>query len=101
VDLAQAICDENIMYALQHSQGIEKDTDIVSLTAELRIGPLASGCVHESSVRMVALRKGALRVEALRVVDLTRETEDGLGVITDVRDLPDVIAVEVEERAAN
>jgi hypothetical protein len=94
VDMAQAICDENIVYALQHSQGIERDTDILSLTAELRIGPLASGCVHESSVRMVALRKGALRVEALRVVDLTRETEDGLGVITDVRDLPDVIAVE-------
>lgn len=43
---------------------------------------------------MVALRTGALRVEALRVVDLTRETEDGLGVITDVRDLPDVIAIE-------
>jgi hypothetical protein len=94
IDLAQAICDENIMYALQHSQGVERDTEIVSLTAELRIGPLASGCVHESAVRMVAVRKGALRVEALRVVDLTRETEDGLGVITDVRDLPDVIAVE-------
>lgn len=55
---------------------------------------MASGCVHESSVKMVALRTGALRVEALRVVDLTRETEDGLGVITDVRDLPDVIAIE-------
>lgn len=94
VDLAQAICDENIVYALQHSHGIERDTDILSLTAELRIGPLASGCVHESSVKMVALRTGALRVEALRVVDLTRETEDGLGVITDVRDLPDVIAIE-------
>lgn len=97
LDMAQAVCDENIVYALQHSQGIEKDTEIVSLTAELRIGPLASGCVHESQIKMVALKAGALRVEALRIVDLTKETDDGMGVITDVRDLPDVIAVEAEE----
>lgn len=64
----------------------------MSLTAELRIGPLASGCVHEALVRMVAVRAGYLRVEAIRCVNLSRET-DGGGVITDMRDLPDVVCV--------
>jgi TRAPP trafficking subunit Trs65 len=92
LDIAQAICDENIVYALQHTGTAESATEIVSLTAELRIGPLAAGCVHEAQVRMVALRVGCLRVEAMRVVDLSRELEGG-GVITDVRDLPDVVCV--------
>ena len=94
LDIAQAVCDENIVYALQHSQGMERDTEIVSLTAELRIGPLPAGCVHESVVRMVAVKRGFLKVEAVRIVDLTKESEEGVGLITDVRELPDVIAVD-------
>lgn len=73
---------------------MERDTEIVSLTAELRIGPLPAGCVHESVVRMVAVKRGFLKVEAVRIVDLTKESEEGVGLITDVRELPDVIAVD-------
>jgi TRAPP trafficking subunit Trs65 len=96
VDLAQAVCDENIIYALQHSNAHPTATDIVNLTAELRIGPLGPGACHECEIRMVALRRGALRVEAVRVVDLVREAEEGPGapgVVTDVRELPDVYVV--------
>jgi hypothetical protein len=96
VDIAPAICDENIIYALQHQNPQSSGTDMLSLTPELRIGPLAPGTCHEAEIRLLALKKGPLRVEAVRIVDLVKENEEGgiaAGVMTDIRDLPDVVAI--------
>ncbi|KIW67876.1 hypothetical protein PV04_07091 [Phialophora macrospora] len=94
IDIAQAIVDENVVYAMHHSNSVPPETDLMALTAELRIGPLAPGQCHESEIQMVAFEVGSLRVDAMRVVDLVREVEEGgaaLGVFTDIRDLPDVV----------
>jgi hypothetical protein len=96
IEVAPAICDENIVYALQHQQPHSFRIDLLSLTPELRIGPLASGTCHEAEIRLVALKQGPLRVEAVRVVDLVKESEEGsspAGFMTDIRDLPDVVAI--------
>ena len=96
VEISSAICDENVVYALQHQNQQSSGTDLVSLTPELRIGPLAPGTCHESEIRLLALKQGPLRVEAVRVIDLVKESEEGAtaaGFMTDIRDLPDVIAI--------
>jgi hypothetical protein len=95
-DIAPAICDENIVYALQHQNPQSSGTELLSLTPELRIGPLAPRTCHEAEIRMLALKEGPLRVEAVRVIDLVKENEEGgaaADFITDIRDLPDVVAI--------
>jgi hypothetical protein len=57
---------------------------------------LAPGTCHEAERRLRALKHGPVRVEAVRVVDLVKEIEEGAtaaGVMTDIRTLPDVVAV--------
>ncbi|OAL30929.1 hypothetical protein AYO20_08514 [Fonsecaea nubica] len=96
IDIAQAIVDENVVYAMHHAQPVPPETDLMALTAELRIGPLAPDQCHESDIQMVAFEVGTLRVDAMRIVDLVREVEEGAaaaGVLTDIRDLPDVVVV--------
>ena len=98
-EISPAICDENILYALQHQNQQSSGTDLVSLTPELRIGPLAPGTCHEAEIHLLALKRGPLRVEAVRVVDLTKESDEGAtaaGFMTDIRDLPDVIAIKAK-----
>lgn len=95
-DVAQAVMDENVVYAMQHSHTSPKQTDLVALTAEIRVGALGTGQCHESGIEMVALKSGTLKVDTMRVVDLIREAEEGIGaagVMVDIRDLPDVVAV--------
>ena len=97
IETAAALCDENIVYALQHQNLQNVGTDLLSLTPEIRVGPLAPGTCHEVELRLLALRPGPQRLEAVRVVDLTREAEEGPGapgVMVDIRDLPDVFAVD-------
>lgn len=97
VDFAQAVMDENVVYAMQHANMAPPGTDLVAITAEIRIGPLAPGQCHESVLEMMALKAGTLQVDAIRVIDLVREGAEGAsapGVLLDIRDLPDVIAVE-------
>jgi hypothetical protein len=103
IDIAQAIVDENVVYAMHHAIPIPPETDLMALTAELRIGPLAPGQCHESDIQMVAFEAGSLRCDAMRIVDLVREVEEGgaaLGVLTDIRDLPDVVAVKPTDSEA-
>ena len=97
IDFAQAVIDENVVYAMQHFNTIPADTDLLALTAELRVGPLGAGQCYEGQIEMVAFKEGTLQVDAIRVVDLTKEAEEGIGaagVMTDVRDLPDVVVYE-------
>ena len=103
IETAAAVCDENIVYALQHQNPQNVGTGLLSLTPEIRVGPLAPGTCHEVELRLLALRPGSQRLEAVRVVDLTREAEEGPatpGVMVDIRDLPDVFAVDDEATEA-
>jgi TRAPP trafficking subunit Trs65 len=96
IDFAQAVVDENVVYAMQHSNATPAGTDLVALTAELRVGPLGPGKCHECAIELVAFVTGTLKVDAVRVIDLTKDAEDGVpaaGVIVDIRDLPDVVVV--------
>ncbi|EHY56233.1 hypothetical protein ABEF92_006032 [Exophiala dermatitidis] len=92
-DIAQAIVDENVVYAMHHSSVIPPETDLMALTVELRIGPLGPGQCHESEIVMVAFQAGRLRVDAIRVVDLLQEVEQETlpSSVVDIRDLPDVV----------
>lgn len=93
-DIAQAIVDENVVYAMHHSNVVPPETDLITLTAELRIGPLGPGQCHESEIQMVAFQVGTLRVDGVRVVDLLQETElesVNTNVMADIRNLPDVV----------
>ena len=68
----------------------------MSLTAELRIGPLGMGACHEAEISFVAYKAGVFMVDAIRVVDLSGEGEGGLGRINDIRELPEVVVVDVD-----
>ncbi|RMZ89316.1 hypothetical protein DV736_g3454, partial [Chaetothyriales sp. CBS 134916] len=97
VEFAQAIVDGNVVFAMHHSNAAPPPADLISLTAELRIGPLPAGQCHETKVEMAAFKTGVLSVDAMRVIDKVREAEEGInapGVITDFRDLPDVVVEE-------
>ncbi len=94
VEFAQAIVDDNVVYAMQHSNLVPADTDLMSLTSEVRVGPLGPGQCHETEIEMVAFKTGILRVDAIRIIDNIKEIQDGInaaGVVTDVTDLPDVV----------
>lgn len=98
LDMSQAIVEENVLYAMQHSGGVPPETDLMALTAELRIGPLAPEQCYESEIQMIAFEVGTLQVDVMRIVDLVKEAEDGVGaqgVVADIRDLPDVVVVAV------
>ncbi|ETN36600.1 uncharacterized protein HMPREF1541_08878 [Cyphellophora europaea CBS 101466] len=96
-DIAQAVVDENVIYAMQHSHALPKQTELIALTAEVRVGALGSGQCHEGEIELLALRSGTLKLDAIRVIDLLREAEEGLGaagVMIDIKNLPDVIVAE-------
>lgn len=95
-DIANAVVEEQLLYALYHqvsstSSAIPAEIDLVALTAELRIGPLDVGQCYESEIRFVAYKPGVLNVDAIRVVDLTKDIETGMGVINDITELPEIV----------
>ncbi|KPI34623.1 uncharacterized protein AB675_4938 [Cyphellophora attinorum] len=97
-NIAQAVVDENILYALQHSHhSPQNQGDIIALTPELRVSGLGPGQCHEGEIEFVALKAGTFQVDAIRVVDVVREAEEGIsapGVMVDLGELPDIVAVE-------
>jgi TRAPP trafficking subunit Trs65 len=114
MDLAPAVMDENIIHALQKSSiNSTTDTDLVPISADVRVGPLCVGSCHEVQIKMLGLRVGVWRLEAVRVVDLAREMEitrdrerdregSGAGAGSGVVDiagncLPEVVVVEGDE----
>lgn len=65
-----------------------KPPDVLDLNPDVRIGPLPAGACFETHMTFKALRTGVLDLGTLRIVDLdTRQT-------VDVRELPDVVALE-------
>ncbi|KAK2767757.1 hypothetical protein FQN54_003915 [Arachnomyces sp. PD_36] len=83
--VAEAVTDENIVYAMQKNAA-PHETELVCLSTDVRVGPLLPGACHSTELKLLALVPGALHLEAVRLVDLnTNET-------TDIRDLPDIVA---------
>ncbi|KAL8871878.1 MAG: hypothetical protein Q9174_002391 [Haloplaca sp. 1 TL-2023] len=91
MDHADAIMDENRLYAIQKSNSKEA-VDIVCLSTDVRLGNLNPGFCHNAELKFLPLAKGILHIEAVRVVDL------GTSDSVDIRDLPEIVA---EERAVD
>ncbi|TVY85361.1 hypothetical protein LSUE1_G000303, partial [Lachnellula suecica] len=67
--VSDAVVDENIVHAMQRNSAIEP-TDIVSLSTDIRVGPLAPSACYEVELKFMALKVGIVDIEAVRVVDL-------------------------------
>lgn len=81
--IADAVVDENIIYAMQHNSALEP-TDIVCMSSDTRVGPLAPSSCYEVELKFMALKVGILNLEAVRVVDLATQEH------VDVKDLPTI-----------
>ena len=79
--VADAFLDENIVHAMQRSSVVDS-TDVVCLSADARIGPLAAGTCHVAELKFLAVKEGIMGIEGVRVVDLATQEH------VDVRDLP-------------
>ncbi|KAK3330198.1 TRAPP trafficking subunit Trs65-domain-containing protein [Apodospora peruviana] len=82
--VADAVIDENVVHAMQRSSVVD-DTELVCLSADVRIGPLAPDACAVAELRFLALREGVVGVEAVRIVDLGTQEH------VDVRELPVVV----------
>ncbi|RAH42137.1 TRAPP trafficking subunit Trs65 domain-containing protein [Aspergillus brunneoviolaceus CBS 621.78] len=83
--IAEAVTDDNIVHALQKSVA-GQEAELVSMSTDVRAGPLLPGTCFATELKLLPLAVGALRLEAVRLVDVnTNET-------TDIRDLPDILS---------
>lgn len=88
-EIASAVVDDNVLLAMQRSAGVgAANTELVCLSPDVRVGPLAPGSCHIVELRLLPLALGALRLEVVRIVDVVS------GEATDIRDLPDIMVVE-------
>ncbi|KHN96408.1 uncharacterized protein MAM_05697 [Metarhizium album ARSEF 1941] len=83
-EIADAVVDMNILHALQKNSAVDA-TDVICLSADTRVGPLAPGACHVAELQFLALREGIVGVEAVRVVDLGSQEH------VDIRDLPTTV----------
>jgi hypothetical protein len=83
-DVADAVLDVNILHAMQKNSAMEA-AELVCYSTDVRVGPLAPGACHTVELRFVALKRGVLGCEVVRVVDLATQEH------VDVRDLPMVV----------
>jgi len=89
-EVADAVLDENVLHAMQKSSVVDT-IDVVCLSSDTRVGPLAPGACHVVELQFLALREGVVAVDAIRVVDLGSQEH------VDIRDLPTMV---VEPAAA-
>lgn len=82
--IADAVVDENIIYAMQKNSAVES-TEIVCLSTDTRVGPLAPSACYEVELKFMALKVGIVGVEAVRVVDLGTQEH------VDIKDLPSIL----------
>ncbi|EEQ90363.1 uncharacterized protein BDCG_05483 [Blastomyces dermatitidis ER-3] len=83
--IAEAVTDENIVYAMQKN-AIPYDTELICLSTDIRVGPLYPGTCHSTELKLLPLAAGVLHVEAVRLVDLNTNE------VLDIRDLPDIVS---------
>lgn len=87
--IAEAVLDETVVHAMQRGSVVE-GADVVCLSADVRIGPLAPGACHVADLRFLALKAGIVSLDAIRVIDL------GSTEHVDIRDLP-IVVVEQDD----
>lgn len=80
-DIADPAIDENVVHAMQKNAIVE-GADIISLSADTRVGPLGPGACHAVELQFLALRAGIAEMEAIRVVDIASQEH------VDIQDLP-------------
>ncbi|WYZ42850.1 hypothetical protein EsH8_VI_000549 [Colletotrichum jinshuiense] len=80
-ELADAVLDENVLHAMQRNSAVDS-TEVVCLTADTRVGPLAPGACHVVDIKFLPLKEGLVGIEAIRVIDLGSQEH------VDVRELP-------------
>ena len=85
--IADAVVDDNIIYAMQKNSVLES-TELLCLSTDTRVGPLAPLACYEVELRFLALKAGVLGIEAVRVVDLGTQEH------VDIKDLPSIVSVE-------
>ena len=83
-DLADAVVDENVLYAAQKAAALE-GTGVVCYSTDVRVGPLAPGACQLTELRFMGLKSGLLGLEAVRVVDMGTQEH------VDVKHLPNII----------
>ncbi|CAL3964133.1 hypothetical protein PZA11_001564 [Diplocarpon coronariae] len=83
-ELADAVVDENIIYAMQKNSAVES-TDIVCLSTDTRVGQLAPSACYDTELKFMALKVGIVGVEAVRVIDLGTQEH------VDIKDLPSIV----------
>ncbi|EKV12756.1 hypothetical protein PDIG_41920 [Penicillium digitatum PHI26] len=83
--VAEAVADDNVVHARQKSVA-GQEAQLISLSTDIRVGPLLPGTCHSTELKLLPLATGPLHLEAIRLIDVnTNET-------TDIRDLPDILA---------
>ncbi|PQE11150.1 TRAPP trafficking subunit trs65 domain-containing protein [Rutstroemia sp. NJR-2017a BVV2] len=82
--VADAVMDDNIIYAMQRNSAMES-SEVVCLSTDTRVGPLAPSACYEVELKFMALREGIVGVEAVRVVDLGTQEH------VDIKDLPTIV----------
>lgn len=82
--VADAVVDENIVYAMQRNSAVET-TEIICLSTDTRVGPLAPSACYEVELKFTALKVGIVGIEAVRVVDLGTQEH------VDIKDLPSIL----------
>ncbi|KAK4453004.1 TRAPP trafficking subunit Trs65-domain-containing protein [Podospora aff. communis PSN243] len=91
--IADAVLDENVVHAMQRNSVVD-NTEVVCLSADVRIGPLAPSACAVVELRFLALQEGIVSLEAVRVVDL------GSSEHVDIRELPTVVVKSRDELSA-
>jgi hypothetical protein len=82
--IADAVLDETVVHAMQRNSVVDA-AELVCLSADVRVGPLAPNACAVAELRFLALREGVVGLDAVRVVDLGSQEH------ADVRELPLVV----------
>ncbi|QSZ28678.1 hypothetical protein DSL72_003178 [Monilinia vaccinii-corymbosi] len=82
--VADAVLDDNIIYAMQRNSAMES-SEVVCLSTDTRVGPLAPSACYEVELKFMALKEGIVGVDAVRVVDLGTQEH------VDIKDLPTIV----------
>ena len=82
--VADAVVDENVVYAMQRNSALDP-TEIICMSTDTRVGPLAPLACYEVELKFMALKSGIVEIDAVRVVDLGTQEH------VDIKDLPTIL----------
>lgn len=76
--------DENIIHAM-HRNSVVDAAELICLSTDTRVGPLAPSACYEVELKFKALKVGVIVIDAVRVVDLGTQEH------IDIKDLPSIL----------